>query len=63
MPIDYEFGFLHIKAVDDAGHDRCLERKLEFYEKTDKMIEKIVKTLAPISKENVFLSFYHYRQA
>jgi 2,3-diphosphopglycerate-independent phosphoglycerate mutase len=29
----FEFGFLHIKAVDDAGHDRDLARKLEWLEK------------------------------
>lgn len=23
----YDFGFIHIKAVDDAGHDRDLEKK------------------------------------
>ena len=26
---EYDFGFVHIKAVDDAGHDKDLEIKIE----------------------------------
>jgi hypothetical protein len=26
---DYDFGFMHIKAVDDAGHDKRLDIKVE----------------------------------
>lgn len=26
---DYDFGFVHIKAVDDAGHDKDLNIKIE----------------------------------
>jgi 2,3-bisphosphoglycerate-independent phosphoglycerate mutase len=26
---DYDFGFVHIKAIDDAGHDKNLEIKIE----------------------------------
>lgn len=25
---DYDFGFVHIKAVDDAGHDKNLQMKI-----------------------------------
>ena len=25
---DYDFGFVHIKAVDDAGHDKDLAKKV-----------------------------------
>jgi len=25
---DYDFGFLHIKAIDDAGHDKNLQMKV-----------------------------------
>ena len=25
----YDYGFLHIKAVDDAGHDKSLQIKIE----------------------------------
>ena len=25
---NYDFGFLHIKAVDDAGHDRNIDYKV-----------------------------------
>ncbi|ELR19878.1 2,3bisphosphoglycerate-independent phosphoglycerate mutase-like protein [Acanthamoeba castellanii str. Neff] len=39
---DYDFGFVHVKAVDDAGHDRSISRKLEFLGKTDEMLSLIV---------------------
>lgn len=26
---EYDFGFVHIKAVDDAGHDKDLKIKIE----------------------------------
>ena len=34
----YDFGFVHIKAVDDAGHDKSLSHKVEQLEKSDKAI-------------------------
>jgi 2,3-diphosphopglycerate-independent phosphoglycerate mutase len=39
---NYDFGFVHVKAVDDAGHDRNIDRKLEFLAKIDEMIGLIV---------------------
>lgn len=26
---DYDFGFVHVKAVDDAGHDKNLQMKID----------------------------------
>ena len=26
---DYEFGFVHVKAVDDAGHDKNINIKIQ----------------------------------
>lgn len=26
---EYKFGFIHIKAVDDAGHDKNMKMKIE----------------------------------
>lgn len=34
----YNFGFLHIKAVDDAGHDKSLEKKQKYLEKVNEMV-------------------------
>jgi 2,3-diphosphopglycerate-independent phosphoglycerate mutase len=34
----YNFGFLHVKAVDDAGHDGNYELKIDFLEKIDRMV-------------------------
>ena len=41
----YEFGFLHIKAVDDAGHDRNLALKIKFLEEIDRMLAAAVERL------------------
>lgn len=41
----YEFGFVHIKAVDDAGHDRDHVKKVEFLQKVDTMIGEVEQTL------------------
>lgn len=35
---EYDFGFVHIKAVDDAGHDKDLKMKIEQLEKVDRAI-------------------------
>ncbi len=49
----YDFGFLHIKAVDDAGHDKNLELKMKFYQKIDQMIERLIKGLLVCEGEYV----------
>ena len=41
----YDFAFIHIKGIDDAGHDRCLQKKIEMIEKADSMIGVILKEL------------------
>lgn len=41
----YEFGFVHVKAVDDTGHDRMVTLKVRFQEAVDKMIRQIVRLL------------------
>jgi 2,3-diphosphopglycerate-independent phosphoglycerate mutase len=35
------FGFLHIKAVDEAGHDGDINMKVSFLEKIDKMLSEL----------------------
>jgi 2,3-diphosphopglycerate-independent phosphoglycerate mutase len=35
---EYDFGFVHIKAVDDAGHDKDLQIKIAQIEKSDQAI-------------------------
>ncbi|KAI8338660.1 2,3-bisphosphoglycerate-independent phosphoglycerate mutase-domain-containing protein [Chlamydoabsidia padenii] len=46
----YDFGFLHIKAVDDAGHDRNVDYKCKFIEKIDMMMGNVIQQLADIEK-------------
>eukprot|EP00761_Pharyngomonas_kirbyi_P010124 gb/GECH01010142.1/.p1 GENE.gb/GECH01010142.1/~~gb/GECH01010142.1/.p1 ORF type:complete len:443 (+),score=105.66 gb/GECH01010142.1/:1-1329(+) len=43
--LGYNFGFLHVKAVDDAGHDGNLDLKSAFLEKIDNMIGKLLTRL------------------
>eukprot|EP00753_Platysulcus_tardus_P001100 PLAT11057.1.p1 GENE.PLAT11057.1~~PLAT11057.1.p1 ORF type:complete len:439 (-),score=82.22 PLAT11057.1:20-1336(-) len=38
----FDFGFLHIKAVDDAGHDRSLSKKVEWLQKADAMLSLLI---------------------
>jgi 2,3-bisphosphoglycerate-independent phosphoglycerate mutase len=42
---DYTMGFLHIKAVDEAGHDKSVELKIEYIEKSDDMIGNVIQEL------------------
>jgi 2,3-diphosphopglycerate-independent phosphoglycerate mutase len=50
---NYDFGFVHIKAVDDAGHDKNADLKVgeqcnlqvEILEKVDKALGKTIKKL------------------
>lgn len=37
----YDFGFLHIKAVDDAGHDKSTGLKVRALESIDKMLGQL----------------------
>ena len=48
---DYDFGFMHIKGVDDAGHDKRLDIKVEQLEKCDRAIRILVEQLAKKSNE------------
>ncbi|KAI7847527.1 phosphonopyruvate decarboxylase-like protein [Circinella umbellata] len=50
----YDFGFLHIKAVDDAGHDRNIDYKIKFLEKIDIMIGDIIQRLNQDDGENEY---------
>jgi 2,3-diphosphopglycerate-independent phosphoglycerate mutase len=38
----FEFGFVHVKAVDDAGHDKDVDKKIHFIEKADEMIARLI---------------------
>lgn len=42
---EYEFGFLHVKAVDDAGHDSNLALKQHWIERCDEMVERCCQQL------------------
>ncbi|KAI9597294.1 2,3-bisphosphoglycerate-independent phosphoglycerate mutase-domain-containing protein [Syncephalis fuscata] len=46
----YNFAFLHIKAVDDAGHDKNIEYKIRFLQEIDQMIGKVVEKLEDYTK-------------
>lgn len=42
---NYDFGFVHIKAVDDAGHDKNRDIKVEQIEKCDRALRKMIDML------------------
>lgn len=44
-PQGYDFGFLHIKAIDDAGHDKAPSLKLRGLEAVDRMIGQLAARL------------------
>lgn len=54
---DYDFGFIHIKAVDDAGHDKDLNRKIEQLSKADVALEKLVRRLGETCEEDYTREF------
>ncbi|KAK7273215.1 hypothetical protein RIF29_14264 [Crotalaria pallida] len=45
QPDGYDFGFLHIKAIDDAGHDKGSILKLKGLEAVDKAIGQLARLL------------------
>ena len=42
---EYGFGFVHIKGVDDAGHDKSLDIKVEQIAKADRALQKMIEKL------------------
>ena len=44
-PAGYDFGFVHVKAVDDAGHDKNAQMKVDQIEKVDRAIAKMIEML------------------
>jgi Metalloenzyme superfamily len=41
----FQFGFVHVKAVDDCGHDRLWQLKVRYLEVVDQMLGQIVRRL------------------
>lgn len=41
----YNFGFLHIKAVDDAAHDRDADLRVALLERVDRMLDYLAKEI------------------
>ena len=48
----YDFGFVHIKAVDDAGHDKDSDMKVTQLEKVDRALAKLVNMTGQHALEN-----------
>jgi len=46
----YTFGFIHVKAVDDAGHDRNVGLKVRFLQEIDAMIALLLQNLSEDEK-------------
>lgn len=54
VPKGYDFGFLHIKAVDDAGHDKASLLKVRALEAVDRSIGQLTKLLWQTEKLGKF---------
>ncbi|CAI5478963.1 unnamed protein product [Closterium sp. Yama58-4] len=50
-PEGYEFAFLHIKAVDDAGHDKAVDLKVRALEAVDRMVGQLAHRLWLVQRE------------
>ncbi|KAI0498836.1 hypothetical protein KFK09_019731 [Dendrobium nobile] len=50
----YDFGFLHIKAIDDAGHDKASMLKVRALESVDKAIAQLARLLWQVEKSANF---------
>ncbi|KAI8055856.1 2,3-bisphosphoglycerate-independent phosphoglycerate mutase-domain-containing protein [Syncephalis plumigaleata] len=48
----YNFAFLHIKAVDDAGHDRNIDYKIRFLQEIDQMLGSIMDKLNAYTRQS-----------
>lgn len=51
----YDFGFVHIKAVDDAGHDKDYDMKVKQLEKSDKAVELLIKLLGQLDEDTLIV--------
>ncbi|CAM6012598.1 unnamed protein product [Sphagnum balticum] len=49
----YDFGFLHIKAIDDCGHDKALQLKVKAFEAVDRMIGQLARLLWQAEKKGL----------
>ncbi|KAK6913451.1 2,3-bisphosphoglycerate-independent phosphoglycerate mutase [Dillenia turbinata] len=50
----YDFGFLHIKAIDDAGHDKATIFKVKGLEAVDRAIGQLAKCLWQVESTGEF---------
>ena len=41
----FQFGFVHVKAVDDCGHDRLWGLRVRYLEVMDRLVGQIVRLL------------------
>ncbi|GKV16878.1 hypothetical protein SLEP1_g27450 [Rubroshorea leprosula] len=53
----YDFGFLHIKAIDDAGHDKATVFKVKAMEAVDQAIRQLAKLLWEAESTGIFQYF------
>lgn len=54
-PDGYDFGFLHIKAVDDAGHDKASVFKVKALEAVDRAIGQLARLLWEAESSGEFM--------
>ena len=51
----YDFGFIHVKATDDAGHDFSHKIKVEQFEKCDRMLATFIEEVRDSEEEFIIV--------
>ncbi len=51
----YDLGIIHVKAVDEAGHHRSVEKKVEWFEKSDEMVGVLLDAFTYTSRRKKIL--------
>jgi len=44
-----------VKAIDDTGHDKSLEKKLHFFKKADEMVKTLLENIKAKKAPEVYL--------
>lgn len=54
----FNYGFVHVKAVDDAGHDKDLQKKVTYLERVNEMLSTLLTELKTKRNPNVCDSYF-----
>ena len=55
----FNFGFVHVKAVDDCSHDRLWQLKVRYLERVDAMLAQVVRLLHEAEQVSAAVPEHH----